>query len=173
MVNILRDFEKDIITDFKTFAGGKAKPRLGRWIKGHLLDIGEQYPYSMWQDWITFCEQARGEGANIPKNNYTQFVIYVRCLELAGLIRIVREEPYRLEGKPGEIKYRYYGVVKAKLGSPLWNNPRKGSPNYRRWRELLEERREEYIERRLAKKRALLPEGVLPRRGRPSHLFQR
>lgn len=168
----LRDFEQEIIESFKLFGGGKAKPRLGIWIRGRLSDIGEHYPYSLWQEWITFCEQARGEGANIPRNNYTQFVIYVRCLELAGLVRVVREEPYRLEGAPGEIKYRYYGVVETKVKSSLWNNPRKGSPNYSKWRELLEKRRKEYIERRLIKKRALLPEGVTPRRGRPSRLSQ-
>lgn len=166
----MRDFEKDIIADFKTYAGGKSKPRLGHWIRGHLLAISEGYPYSLWQDWVAFCEQAKGEDANIPKNNYTQFVIYVRCLELAGLVRVVREEPYRLEGRNGEIKYRYYGVVQVKLDSPLWNNPRKGSPNYHRWQELLEERKKQYIERRLAKKRALLPEGTILRRGRPSVL---
>ena len=64
----MRDFESEIIDRFKTFSviegGGKASPRKGVWIRGHLLDIYEDYVYSMFMYWRTFVAEAWKKGAN-------------------------------------------------------------------------------------------------------------
>jgi len=140
----LRDFEEKIISEFHpeiiTPGKGKAKSRLGWWIRGHLQDVGEDYPYHMWERWISFCSIAHSVKVLIPKNNYTQFAVYMGLLETNKLIKVVREEP-----KPRKrIKIKYYSVVEENIDGDLWINPRKASSHYKKWSELPEEKKEQY-----------------------------
>lgn len=140
----MRDFEEKILSEFHpkiiTPGKGKAKSRLGWWIRGHLQDVGEDYPYHMWERWINFCSIAHSMKVHIPKNNYTQFAIYMRLLEKNKLIKVVREEPCPQK----RVTTKYYSVVRENLDSDLWSNPRKASSHHKKWSELSEEKKEQY-----------------------------
>lgn len=52
-----------VLEGFKRFAfvegrGGRSSSRKGVWIRGHLLDVGEDYLYGMWLRWKEFVEVA-------------------------------------------------------------------------------------------------------------------
>ena len=157
---IIQPFEEEIMREFHPPIGeapgfygkGTMKSRLGIWIRQHLTEIGEDYPYRMWKRWNALCITANSLGIRIPLNNYTQFVIYMRLLEMAKLIRVVREVPYRLENDPEKrIRIKYYSTIKMNLDNELWNNPRKGSPSYKTWKDIPPEKKEEYYKSRRRK----------------------
>lgn len=156
----LLPFEESIIREFKPPEGeapgfygkGKMKPRLGHWIKAHLQEQGEDYPYRMWKLWNNLCITANALGVMIPTNNYTQFVIYMRCCQLAKLIKQVRKVPYRVKYDPEHTIYiTYYSVIEENIDSDLWDNPRKESESYRTWSDLSREQKEKYYKSRKLK----------------------
>lgn len=128
-IEIPRDFEEDIILYF--YAAGKRTPRTGLWIRGHLLDVGEDYPYRMWKFYNQFCLYARKRGAFLPTVSYVSFVRYIHLLKDLGLIEKVREEPSKKKG----IMRSYYKVVEANLRSHYWINPYSVYESWRRWKE--------------------------------------
>ena len=79
---MLRPFERDIVGEIRASpkrvgGGGRSIPRKGVWIRGHLQDVGRDYPYSMYRIWKRFLE---GAGLNIKAGTYQQFRTYI-CLE--------------------------------------------------------------------------------------------
>jgi len=129
----LRPFEGVIIRDFagSHISVGKCTPNptVGRWIRGHLLEVGEDYPYSMWRLWWAFCGIANQEFAvNIPVNSYGEFTIYIWLLQKNSLIRVSRIGPYQ-----GNVNYRYYQLVREAIDSILWLNPRRSPPMWQKW----------------------------------------
>jgi len=120
----LRAFEFRILEEFKTFSpamgGGKAKPRKGLWIRGHLLDVDSDYVYGMWMGWCRFVDEAENYGAKIPKGTYGGFKTYIWLLKKLDLILKVGEE----DGyKRGFFKRTYYTLNPAKVDSQFWENP--------------------------------------------------
>jgi len=115
----LRPFELRIIEDFKSFLGGKAAPRKGVWIRGH-LEV-EDFVYGMWQRWCEFCHEAGNLGAPIEMGSYMAFKTYVWLLKTRGLVFPTRRE----RGKSSRPKFfrTYYCVNPRKLRDPLWLNP--------------------------------------------------
>lgn len=88
------------------------------WIKNHLLEVGEDYPYNMWRE----LRNLKLEMGVIKKGigSYQNFRNYIYWLEKLGLIKFVREE----EGdKTFLAKRRYYAVVEDQLDNPAWSNP--------------------------------------------------
>ena len=115
----LREFELRIIETFKSFQGGKAGPRKGVWIRGH-LEV-EDWVYGMWQRWQEFCHEAGELGAKIEPGSYTAFNTYVWLLKVHGLVFPTRRE----RGKSPRPKFirTYYCVNPRRLDDPLWLNP--------------------------------------------------
>jgi hypothetical protein len=125
----LRSFEESIIEDFRKFAkpeigivrGGKSVPRKGVWIRGHLLDVREDFVYSMWKKWRSFTEIAHNLGAPIEVGTYTAFRTYVYLLKRAGLLIPIRRE--RAKTTTRAFFKQYYTVNRAMLNDPRWLNP--------------------------------------------------
>jgi len=118
-MEILRPFEIEILREIRTSpkrlqAGGGSTPRKGVWIRGHLEDVGRDYPYSMYKRWKSFIE---GSGLNIKTGNYAQFRTYIYVLKRLGLIHRIE----RTGGSP--FSKNYYALIPDKLYSPLWDNP--------------------------------------------------
>jgi len=115
---MLRPFELEIIKGIRTRPegpgpGGRSVSRKGVWIRGHLQDVGRDYPYSMWKLWKSFLEEA---GLNIEAGRYQAFRTYIYILRKLGLIRRVGSSP-SIFGK------RYYELDPEKINSPSWKNP--------------------------------------------------
>ena len=118
---MIRPFEVEILREIRTHprrpgAGGRSKPRKGVWIRGHLQDVGRDYPYSMYKRWKSFMERS---GLNIKAGTYQQFRTYIYVLKRLGLIR-------RAGGSPssrGNFPRNYYSLIPDKISSPLWKNP--------------------------------------------------
>jgi hypothetical protein len=120
----LRDFELNIVKEFKTFTvkegGGKSRPRKGVWIRGHLVDVGEDYVYGMFKRWLEFCKAALLEfHAELEPGDYTAFKTYMYLLRKYGLVLPTRTE----RGKSTVILRIYYKVNRARLRDPMWLNP--------------------------------------------------
>jgi hypothetical protein len=158
---IVRNFELELIREFcepKRYEGwGHAKPRLGVWIRGHLLDVGEDYLYGMWKRFLEFCDFAHEMGVRYPKNDYGDFLTYIWVLEREGLVRLVREEFYR-----PRVPRRFYSLVMGQFDTDLWLNPRRGEISLDEWRHRYQtpEKREQYYRARKGPPEAR-------RRGRP------
>jgi len=124
----LRDFEWDIINEFKPPEGyemkrparGAAKARTGLWIKDHLLDVEEDSITGIWKWRNYFAAVARNMGVMIRDSQYRSFWSYIYILSKIGLIEHVRSEP---GSKNPDLKEKYYGVVKDMIDSPDWENP--------------------------------------------------
>jgi len=118
----LRGFELRIIKGFKSFPGGKAGPRKGVWIRGHLLSYGEDFVYHMFQVWREFCKVAILEfKAAIESGDYTAFKTYVWLLKKYDLIIPTRRE--RAKSTKRRFYRQYYGVNIGRLRDPIWLNP--------------------------------------------------
>jgi len=121
---MLRPFEAEIITGIRVRperpgAGGRSVSRKGVWIRGHLQDVGRDYPYRMWKRWKSFLEDA---GLKIQAGNYQAFRTYIYVLRRFGLIR-------RAGGSPSTFGKKYYEINPQKTSSPLWKNPFKAYVN--------------------------------------------
>ena len=131
---VLRDFESEIIDRFKTFSviegGGKARPRKGVWIRGHLLDIYEDYVYSMFLQWRLFVAEAWKRGARIEAGSYGAFKTYTWLLKKYGLITATRKE----RGKSPKFLRQYYTYNPDLLEDPRWRNPYGEYPSWKEWR---------------------------------------
>ena len=117
----MRTFEREIVREIRTpprrvGAGGRSKPRKGVWIRGHLLEQGQDYPYHMHKLWKRFLE---GAGLNIKPGTYQQFRTYIYALKRLGLIHRA--------GPPSrsEFSRNYYALNPEKINSPKWKNPYK------------------------------------------------
>lgn len=132
----LRDFEEEIISRFKTFdplvGGGKSQPRKGSWVKGHLLDVGEDYIYSMWQRWGLFVRRAVEMDAHIEVGTYTALRTYIFLLKRYGLIIPTKRERAKTTSR---LFFRqYYRVDLRRLEDPRWLNPYKPYPSWMKWK---------------------------------------
>lgn len=115
---MLRPFEREIVREIRVRperpgAGGRSVSRKGAWIRGHLQDVGRDYPYSMWKRWKSFLEDA---GLNIEAGKYQAFRTYIYVLRKLGLIR-------RAGGSPSTFGKKYYELNPEGINSPLWKNP--------------------------------------------------
>jgi len=120
---VLRPFETEIIEKFKTFSvpearGGKATPRKGVWIRGHLLDVKSGYVYSMFKSWRLFCRLAEElMGVRIEAGTYQDFRTYFHLLKQLGLVRVYTE--YIEKGR----RTVHYEAVPGRLRDPAWTRP--------------------------------------------------
>lgn len=114
----LRPFEEEIVRGIRRNpeepgAAGRSIPRKGVWIRGHLQEVGRDYPYRMWKLWREFLEEA---GLKIKAGKYAGFRNYVYVLRRLGLI-------HRAGGEPSFWGKRYYALNPDRIDSPLWRNP--------------------------------------------------
>jgi len=120
---MLRPFEREIVRGIRASPrrsgrGGRSVPRKGAWIKGHLQEVGKDYPYRMHKLWSKFLEDA---GLKIEAGSYQQFRTYIYVLKRLGLIRRVGAET----SKSGGFSKNYYALNPDKADSPLWDSPYK------------------------------------------------
>jgi len=127
MAELLRPFELALIEQYKVFnplegRGGKATPRKGVWIRGHLQAVREDYPYGMWKRWTAFTQVAEKLEAKIEPGTYPAMRNYMHLLKRARLVVPTRRTPSMKSPLP-EWMRQYYRVNPALLDSPLWLNP--------------------------------------------------
>jgi len=132
----LRPFEEEIIDRFKTFdptvGGGKSIPRKGTWIRGHLLDVGEDFIYSMWGRWSLFVGAALERDARIEEGTYTAFRTYVFLLKKYGLVVPTKRERAKTTSR---LFFRqYYSVNTRRLEDPRWLNPYGEYLSWKMWK---------------------------------------
>ena len=85
----------------------------GMWIRDHLLEVGEDYPFHMWK---LLRERKGGRGGT-----YQNFRNYIHWLVKLNLIRFTREEPSL---NPMFKPRRYYACVPENIDRwELWRNP--------------------------------------------------
>jgi len=126
VVELLRPFEREIIDRFKTI-GKMADPVTGArgwkglWIRGHLLDVHEDYVYNMWKRWEAFCGIAYVLGAKIKAGTYQAFRTYFHLLKQLGLVRVYRRMPKEVgrRGRPVVL----YELVPERINDPAWTRP--------------------------------------------------
>jgi len=132
----LRPFEEEIIANFKTFdptiGGGKSRPRKGVWIKQHLLDVGEDFIYGMYERWGTFTKAAILREASIEPGTYGSFRTYIYLLKKDGLIIPTKRE--RAKSTSHLFFRQYYRVNIRLLKDPRWLNPYGEYPSWKRWK---------------------------------------
>jgi len=132
----LRDFEERIIDNFKTFdptiGGGKSRSRKGLWVKGHLLDVGEDFIYAMWQRWDAFVIRAHEMEAHIESSSYAAFRTYIFLLKRYGLIIPTKRE--RAKSTSRLFFRQYYRVNIRLLEDPRWLNPYGEYPSWKKWK---------------------------------------
>lgn len=134
MEESLRDFEVEIVKNFKTFSaiegGGRSRPRKGVWIRGHLLNVHEDYIYSMFKRWQLFTAEAWRRGAKIDTGTYGAFKTYTWLLKKYGLILLTRTE----RGRSTEFMRHYYTYNPDLLDDPRWENPYGEFPSWKAWK---------------------------------------
>ena len=110
----LRAFEQEILDQIKGPPGqGAIVPRTGVWVRGHLLDVGEDNPSSMFRAYREFVAEA-----GIRRGSYHSFLNNIYLLRRLELIeRTGRKEPGT---KNPEFSRVFYSLVKAKLKAPAW-----------------------------------------------------
>jgi len=121
---LIRPFEVEILREIRTHprrtgAGGRSKPRKGVWIRGHLEDVGRDYPYRTYKRWKSFMERS---GLNIKAGTYQQFRTYIYVLRRLGLIEMAGGSP----SSRGNLSRNYYSLIADRISSPLWLNPFEG-----------------------------------------------
>ena len=124
---MLRPFERDIVRRIRTHprrrgGGGRSVSRKGLWIKNHLLEVGQDYVYSMHIRWKGFIEEA---GLNIKAGTYQSFRTYIYVLKRLGLIQ-------RVGASTGRFSKSYYSLDLEQVDSPKWGNPFKAYSTMRR-----------------------------------------
>jgi len=135
-VAALRGFEEEIISRYKTFdplvGGGKSIPRKGTWIRGHLLDVGEDFIYSMWERWGIFTKAAVLREASIEPGDYGSFRTYIYLLKRYGLIIPTKRERAKTTSR---LFFRqYYRVDLRRVEDPRWLNPYGEYPSWKKWK---------------------------------------
>jgi len=108
---MLGPFEREIIREIRTDprrpgAGGRSKQRKRVWIRGHLEEVGRDYPYGMYKRWRSFHEEAR---LNIKAETYQNFRTYICILKRLGLVD-------RVGGSPSSKEVSFQGIL---LQSPI------------------------------------------------------
>ena len=83
----LRPFEQEIIERYSRI--GKGRGWKGVWIRGHLQDVGSDWPYVMWGRWWSFTLRAERAEVKIKPGTYQSFRTYIYTLKKLGLIRPV------------------------------------------------------------------------------------
>jgi hypothetical protein len=114
------EYEAEIIAEVRGTeeqAGhGTIAPRGARWIRGYLLEVGEDYGYRTWKKYRDF--QLR---AGLKPVTYRAFLTYFWLLQQMGLLERTREEP---GARTPHLPRIYYRVVPGKRDDPLWSkNP--------------------------------------------------
>ena len=115
---MLRPFEANIVRQIRTppetpGPGGCSVSRKGVWIRGHLQDVGRDYPYNMWKQWRSFLEEA---GLKIKAGKYQAFRTYIYVLRRLGLIR-------KAGGSPATFTKKYYALNPQMVNSSMWRSP--------------------------------------------------
>jgi len=114
-----RDFESEIVSSFKVSGYVGVSPT-GYWIRGHLMEVGEDYTKNMYEKYVSFIDMARLEGVRLKRPGYRSFVNYIIVLRKLNLIRISSvAPPVKKFAKPR----RYYALNPEKINSPEWNRP--------------------------------------------------
>ena len=113
----LKGWEMELVrmirrSPLRGYKGGRSVSRKGLWIRGHLLEVGKDYPYSMYKGWKRFIETAE---LKIRPGSYQNFINYLYVLRRLGLI--IRE------GEGGGFKRTYYRLNPEKVNSRIWLNP--------------------------------------------------
>lgn len=85
-------------------------------IRDRLLEVGEDYPYRMWQ-----ILRMKREETGLPCGSLRTFLVTIWNLKKLGLIEQCRDEPAEYPGK----KRHYYRIVNNKKNDKAWINPRK------------------------------------------------
>jgi len=94
--------------------------KTGLWIRDHLMTVGEDYTYRMWQDFV-FHLKSVGEYVPVtPYPSYQSFARYVWILKKIGLI-----EPTRIERSISGRPRQYYRIRPGMEYSKAWENPQK------------------------------------------------
>jgi len=116
----MRRFELDIALRYRAAAKIRASPK-GEWIRNHLLEVGEDYPYRMWKRFRAFAEEAKEElGVKIRTGTYQSFMRYIRLLKDLNLIIPIRRTPSQRPAlKPRVI----YTINPEKIEDPAWTHP--------------------------------------------------
>ena len=101
---------------------GRYRPRkiicTGLFIRSHLLECGEDYPFNMWRA----LKEAKKE-AKQKVGSYQNFRNFISQLLRLGLIKFTREEPSQ---NPHFQPRRYYTYVPQSIDKvELWRNPRR------------------------------------------------
>ena len=115
---MLRPFELEILREIRTpperpGPGGRSVSRKGVWIRGHLQDVGQDYPYNMWKLWREFLGEA---GLKMKAGSYQAFRTYIYILKRLGLIG-------RAGGSPSTFSKKYYELNREMVNSPMWRSP--------------------------------------------------
>lgn len=95
---------------------GRFRPRImvstGMFIRDHLLDVVEDYPFNMWR----LFRKSKGKAGS-----YQNFRNYIYWLLKLNLIKFVREEPSRTPHLQPRRLYTY--VAENVEKTELWRNP--------------------------------------------------
>ena len=123
----IRPFEREILDRYGSY--GKAPDMLtgrrgwkGVWIRGHLGDRRQDYPYGMYRRWLFFCNQAKYEAEVVIKpGTYQSFRTYFYVLRRLGLVTLYASRP-KLSGEPGSGRHIYV-LTPGMEEDPRWESP--------------------------------------------------
>lgn len=110
-----RIYERQIASQFETIGHGVAP--LANWIRGHLDDVDEDYPYRMWKRWSFFVAR------QIPayhRGDYDDFRTYLWKLKAVGLVEPTETEENEVENR---LDKQYYALTDGAFDRPEWQNP--------------------------------------------------
>lgn len=151
----LRPFENEILRRFSTY--GTAPDMLtgrrgwkGIWIRGHLGDRRQDYPYGIYRRWVSFCNQAKEAETVIKPGTYQSFRTYFYVLRRLGLVTLYTRRP-KPSGEPGSGRHIYV-LTPGTEADPRWESPLQELYPSTDWTRLSakqkQERREKYKRRR-------------------------
>lgn len=90
------------------------RPNPGIWIRSHLMEVREDYPYHMWTLYRDYTLTLRRRPCS-----YATFRKYIYNLNRAHLIEHTRIEK---AGTPFEAYKRYYRLNENKVDDPRWRH---------------------------------------------------
>ncbi len=112
-----RSFEMEIINEFKHAGYSCGLSPKSLWIRGHLLQVKEDYGSAMFKKYQSFILEARAQGAKVRNSKESTFHSTLSELRQLGLIQ---SSPYVW----GPRKRRYYKLAPKGINEGLWHNPR-------------------------------------------------
>lgn len=110
----MRSFEQKILEKFsgtaKVIGVGTRVSWKGVWIRDHLFQMKEDYPYGMFLNWLEFAPELR-----VRPGDYQAFYKMVYIAKRLELVRAVREEP----GEKGTTRV-YYSLTPGSIRRREW-----------------------------------------------------